>query len=406
MKKILYTLIWMMIAVVSASFISACSDDDNGGTPVITNVRLTDPATQDMSLTQAPLGVTLAIQGQNLGQVTKLLLNDHNVPLRATYVTNTNILVVIPDDVPTVATNPNVGNTMTVITRDGQRASYNFETLPPPAVIEAVSNEMAKEGETVTLYGKYFYFVQQVVFPGDVMGTNVTTAPDGTWLKVTVPPGVDQGGGHISVVSNSGVSSQSRRSLFNDSTGVFMNFDHLNPFGWGINGNNITKTTPGGIIKSIDGRFGMINALLNKENGWSNDKVIDITYWGKEMFPGAPVYDTTTAMADLDLRMEIAVEKPTTSLEGINLLAWINLDAEYSYAIPLGNDVKTLDGTWYTVSIPLANLATSSGKKIASYRDMLEQGTQEIRLVINNSTSTDIEGTIAIDNVRIVNHTR
>lgn len=404
MKKIHALYLSCLVMIAASAVLLSC--DDEAEAPVITNVRLTNPATRDVSLTQAPLGAVLVIQGRNLGGVTKLYLNDYDVKLLPSYVTNSSIVVTIVDQVPTIATNPNVSNTMRVVTREGQSFSYNFETLPPPAIIESVSNEMAKAGETITLTGKYFYFVQAVAFPGDVLGTNITTAPDGTWLKVTVPAGVSPAGGHIFVASNSGVSSQTTRSQFGNKTGMFMNFDDLNPFGWGIQGSNITTSTPGGIIKPIDNKFGLISTLLNKNFGWSNDKVIDITYWGQKMFPEGTGYEAATAISDMDLRLEVAVEKPTNNLDGIQLLVWINLDAEYSYAYPLGQAVKSLDGNWYTVSVPLSNLATSGGKKLANYGDMLKQGTHEIRLVINNATATDIDGTITIDNVRIVNRTR
>jgi hypothetical protein len=406
MKKIHGLFIYgLMMIAVSASFIS-CSDDESPA-PVITNVRLTDPATREISLIEAPLGAVLVIQGRNLGQVTKLLMNDYEVKLLPTLVTNTNIVVQIVDQVPTLATNPGVPNTIQVVTRDGKSHTYNFQTLPPPAIIEAVSNELAKVGETITLSGKYFFFVKEITFPGDVKVTNFTTAPDGTWLKVVVPAGVQPSGGHIFVTSNSGISARTRRSHFGNSTGIFMNFDDLNPFGWGIQPTNITTSTPGGIIKPIDNKFGLISTLLNKNGGWSNDKVIDITYWGKKMFPVGAGYDSATAIGDMDIRMEVAVEKPTSNLNGVELMVWIELKkVEYSYKFPLGSAVKTLDGTWYTVSIPLAALADASKKTVSKYDDMLDQETHEIRLVINNSTANDIDGVIAIDNIRIVNHTR
>lgn len=391
--------------IAASAVLLSC--DDEAEAPVITNVRLTNPATRDVSLTQAPLGAVLVIQGRNLSQVTKLYLNDYDVRLLPSYVTNSSIVVTIVDQVPTIATNPNVSNTMRVMTKDGLSFSYNFETLPPPAIIESVSNEMAKAGETITLTGKYFYFVQAVAFPGDVLGTNITTAPDGTWLKVTVPAGVSPAGGHIFVASNSGISSQTVRSHFGNKTGMFMNFDDLNPFGWGIQGSNITDATPSGVIKPIDNKFGLISCIFNKEYGWSNDKVIDITYWGKKMFPEGPGYDSATALGDLDLRMEVAVEKPTNNLNGVVLMTWINLkNVEYSYNFPLGNAVKTLDGTWYTVSIPLSSLADASKKTLSIYDAFLKQGTHEIRLVVNNTSAADIDGTLAIDNIRIVNRTR
>ncbi len=400
-------IVWVFAIAITT--LMSCSDDDEGN-PVITNVRLTDPQSAGLALEAAPLGASIVIQGSNLGSVRKLYLNDYEVGLNPVYVTNTNIVATIPDEVPTVATNPDVTNMLRVVTEGGFTLTFPFETLPPPAVIESVSNEMAKEGEEITLKGKYFFFVTNVIFPGEVEGSGITTAPDGSWLKVTVPAGVDAEGGHIFVVSESGISSQTKRSQFANTTGIFMNFDDLNPFGWGIpNPDNITDETPSGIIQPISNKFGLINTLLPKSYGWSNGKVIDITYWSTQaMFPfdESKGYGATTVISNMDLRAEVAVEKPG-SMAGLELLVYYALDgAEYSYAAPLEDFILTQDGKWYTVAVTLSDLATSAGKKLSTYGQMTGQGQEEIRLVVNNSLAEDVDGVIAIDNIRIVNNTR
>jgi hypothetical protein len=398
---------WVVALVIT--LLMSC-DDNEDSNPVITNVRLTNPATAGMALEAAPLGASIVIQGSNLGKVRELYLNDYEVNLSPVYVTNTNIVATIPDEVPTVATNPDVTNTLRIVTENGFTVTFPFETLPPPAVIESVSNEMAKEGEEITLRGKYFFFVLKVTFPGDVEGTGITTAPDGSWLKVTVPAGVDPEGGHIFVTSESGTSSQSKRSQFGNATGIFMNFDNLNPFGWGIpNPDNITNETPSGIIQPIDNKFGLINTVLPKSYGWSNGKVIDITYWSNQaMFPfdESKGYGATTIINNMDLRAEVAVEKPG-SMQGIELLVYYSLDGlEYTYSAPLTDFVLSTDGKWYTVSVTLSDLVTSAGKKLSTYGQMTGQEQEEIRLVINNTLSEDIDGVIAVDNIRIINSTR
>jgi hypothetical protein len=68
--------------------------------------------------------------------------------------------------------------------------------------------------------------------------------------------------------------------------------------------------------------------------------------------------------------------------------------------------ILTQDGKWYTVAVTLSDLATSAGKKLSTYGQMTGQGQEEIRLVVNNSLAEDVDGVIAIDNIRIVNNTR
>ena len=62
----------LMAAVgVLLSFQSCDNKDDVDGAPMITNVRLLDPAKADSSLSAALPGSKIVIQGQNLGKCFK-----------------------------------------------------------------------------------------------------------------------------------------------------------------------------------------------------------------------------------------------------------------------------------------------------------------------------------------------
>jgi hypothetical protein len=71
---------------------------------------------------------------------------------------------------------------------------------------------------------------------------------------------------------------------------------------------------------------------------------------------------------------------------------------EKSFA--LVNYVRSTDGTWYTFSVPLADLATSSGAKMTKYGDI---NPNEIRLVVQNPTAAGKPVKLAFDNFRIEN---
>jgi hypothetical protein len=55
--------------------------------------------------------------------------------------------------------------------------------------ITSVSNENGAAGTTITVNGTNFVGVSQVIFPGDIQGTNLQPVSV-TQLKITVPPGI------------------------------------------------------------------------------------------------------------------------------------------------------------------------------------------------------------------------
>lgn len=399
----------LLLFVAGALF--SCEEEDPTApaeakaAPVIEAVRSMDPAKADSTFKQSTLGSTIVIKGQNLENTRFISFNGYNASFNTAYASENYVIVRIPELTPTVATATNVPNKLVVSNSKGE-AVYDFTVLPPVPVIEAMSNEFVKAGETLTLYGKYFYFVKEVTFPGGVKGTNVTASPDGLTLTVTVPSGVDPTKGDVVVTSESG------RSLANAKTrlysvGMVSNFDDKNPFGWGIPATNITNTAPG--ITALDGKFGLISMALPGSYGWSNDKVINLADWGGgQIFPTAPanMYNPNDPIANFEARMEVAVSN-TASLNGLQLQVMTQeaTDKEITANVNLKDFVRSTDGKWYTVAVPLANLANGS-TKLAKYGDLLKgnkSGVKHYRAVIINTNAADVPATIAIDNMRIVN---
>jgi hypothetical protein len=152
------------LALVISLFMASCSKEEVVGMPVIKSVRLTDPATAGQSLTSTTLGKGLVIEGTNLGTTKRVYLNDFEYVINPVYATDNNIVLVIDDKTPTVATDPKVTNKIRVVTAGGE-ASYDFTILPPTPIIDSLSNEFANVGDKITLYGSYFFFIDKVVFP-------------------------------------------------------------------------------------------------------------------------------------------------------------------------------------------------------------------------------------------------
>jgi hypothetical protein len=409
MKKKLITIIRQVtyaifLFAIGCLFFFACQDDDNSRPPVIERVRLSDPSTAESSLEKATLGSTLAIVGRNLASTRAVYLNNYEVSVNAAYATNSYLLVNVPDSVPTIAKDPNVPNELRVVTNFGE-TTFPFQILPPAPQIQQISNEFVKAGESVTLYGKYFFFVDSVFVPGaPPMTSGLTSSSDGSSLTFTLPQGFDPTQGDVVVHSQSGSSQTSRATKFYTGTGIFENFDDIYPWGWGLNNQtNVTTTSPGNVIAPIDNKFALINMTLPPSWGWSNDKVLDITDWGgAQIFPTA--YDAATPASSFDLKMEIAVVG--SSLNGVVLQ--VNFPREngtFSTNVTLTDFVRSTDGKWYTVTVPLNSLATSGGAKLGTYADVLSNGegkTHEIQFVIANASVSALATTMAIDNIRIV----
>lgn len=405
------------ITIIVALFsLSSCEKEEEAisqGPPAIERVRLSDPSTTDSSLRDATLGSTLVIVGQNLGSVEAVFLNNYQVGINAAYATDTYLIINVPDSVPTVATDPDVPDEIRVVNPFGE-AVYDFQVLPPAPVLEQIGNQYAEEGEIVTLYGKYFYFVDTVYFPGDIHLTEGFSAGSGgSTLSVKIPPGVDPSDGDIIISTKSGNSRPNRASRLYDGAGMLADFDTDGPFswpgdwGWGIPGSNITNTAPG--IEPIENNFGMINMTLPPNYGWANEKVINLVDWGGEqIYPTAPgqKYDPAAPIADFDARMEVAVST-SASIAGIELQVMYpnESNTELTANIALTDFVRSTDGKWYTVSVPLSGLANGNSR-LSTYGDLLTanaDGQHHFRVVIINPTTEAVPVVMAVDNIRIVN---
>lgn len=407
---------WAVMAVVLTLALFSCTDEEPGsyGPPIIERVRNTDPSTADSAFVSATLGSTLAIIGQNLSTTTEVYLNDYPLGVNPAYVTNRSVIVQVNDSVPTVATNPDVANKLRVVTEKGE-AVFDFQTLPPAPQVLQVQNQYVKPGDELTLYGRYFYFVDTVYFPGeDVFVTSgIQTSQAGSVLKVTVPDNMDfSEGANIVVVSKSGTSATNRNTQIYSGEGMVADFDTNGAlewpwnWGWGISGNMIKDSQPG--IEAIDGNFGGINQTIAGGYGWSNDKLINLAAWsGAQMFPTTPeaLYDPATPATSFDLRWEMAVNT-AASLEGLEVVVWYpdRGGNELSFALPIGEVARTQDGIWYTYSVNLTQL-TNGNTRLTNYGHFLagdRDGIRQLRLMIQNTTATDKDAVIGIDNIRVV----
>src|SRR5687768_9208216 len=163
---------FLLLLFVAGAFISCEEDDPTApaeakAAPVIEAVRSMDPAKADSTFLQSTLGSTIVIKGQNLENTRSISFNGYNASFNTAYASENYVIVRIPEQTPTVATAASVSNKLVIANSKGE-TTFDFTVLPPAPIIEAMSNEFVKAGQTLTLYGKYFYFVKDVTFPGGV----------------------------------------------------------------------------------------------------------------------------------------------------------------------------------------------------------------------------------------------
>jgi len=380
-----------------------------------------NPAKADSTFTQSTLGSTIVIKGQNLENTTSITFNGYSASFNTAYASENYVIVTIPAATPTVATATDVPNKLVVGNSKGE-ATYDFTVLPPAPIIETVSNEFAKAGEMITLSGSYFYFVEEVIFPGNVVSKEFTASADGNSLIVKVPSSVDPTNAENSeliVRSQSGNSAVNQSIKFNDRTGILVDWDtkvtgKSDPLysGWGISEDmsKVTDSYPG--ISPVDGLYGLIDMAIAGNWSWANAKLVnmssnDANVNGGKLYPTAPsaMYDPEASIANFDLRAEIAATQPVGELI---LQVWQEHEGkkEYTASVPLTNFVKTTDGKWYTISVNLGDLATDDGatKFTGKYKDFIKPS--DLRILIQNPSAVTVPTTMAIDNIRIVNITQ
>jgi hypothetical protein len=221
---------------------SSCDDDDNSdSTPVVNYIRPTDANVADSLMERVSMGQTIAVMGSGFEDVNQILFNDQKALVVPTYITSNCIIVTVPTTSWTIQ-----NDSLTLITRGGQRTQYYLpvnKTLPK---ITGISNEYPEAGEEVTITGNSFFSDEDMlslVLPG-VGEVEITEATE-TSLKFVLPEGVGKGNIVVNSLYGSG---KSGFVLYDDGSDgkTAMMLDFESAFnGWGKtqvvneNGNNI-----------------------------------------------------------------------------------------------------------------------------------------------------------------------
>ena len=276
---------------------------ETAGVPTVHFVRYAD---KDVAITQANMEETICIVGENLTSIHDIYFNDQAAILNTSFITAHTLMVQVPKNLPTVQ-----DDKMHLITRDSSVVLYDFKVLPPAPKVEAMSNEWAPGGKTVTISGSYLFAPLSVQFPGvDPIDVSSST---GSSFEVTVPEGAQPG--KIKVTTDSGTAQST--FMYKDSRGMLFNFDndpHPTNHGWHAQVIETDETALSGNFL----RLGDPTVTLDEEGGW-NDANFSFEYW-----PGD--WDDPVTYADSPRLTDYA-----------NFSEWKNMALKFELFIPHDN---------------------------------------------------------------------
>jgi hypothetical protein len=149
-----------MLLLCGAAMITSCSenivninegwDADAGadGPPIVYQIT----ASNDIStpITEVSLNQPIAIFGDNLWNITEILINDISVDLSQIYTRRHRLELIVPRQIPSTVT-----DNITIRTSLGEVVTPIKVTLPE-LTVDGFSNDFAADGDTVSVIGKNF----------------------------------------------------------------------------------------------------------------------------------------------------------------------------------------------------------------------------------------------------------
>lgn len=348
--KYRYKIVFFVIAVATMGILTNCSDDsESGGTPEISYVRITDPASSDSLLVGAGQGQMIAIIGKNLQNTQALWFNDQQAQLTATLVTSTSIIARVPSQIPEVLTNE-----LILYFSNGESLRHNFALDISEPLISRMKSEYVNTGDVATIYGDYFYEPLQVTFTGGVQG-EILSVEDQV-IEVIVPEGAQPG--PVTITTNFGVTETD--SWFRDDRNIIANFEGPFANGFWRGGDFVVESDPN--VPNISGKFIRVNKgalsawpYLEVYGGPADGDVADLTkVIPQEAFINPAGYNlkfeinTLASIAGANMRLYLGDAGGGTFGDARNNIYYVwqaNLDTQ---------------GTWETVTIPWIDVFTAN----------------------------------------------
>lgn len=268
----------VMGVILSAAVFTSCKDQPDefkltGGSPEILYVRMPQLSKADSLISEASLQSVICLVGNNLTSIQQMYFNDQKAQLNTSYITDHTMIVQIPSGIPN-----EVSDKIYMINESKDTTTYDFHVVVPKPIVTAMSNEFAKAGEEVTIYGNYFIddpnVPLKVELPDGNIITEFTSFTQST-IVFEMPECTTEGSINIETIYGK----TSSPFHFMDTRGIMFDFDGSHGglaigHGW-RNGNvrNDKNSLDGGYLyfggSSISGEIGAT---------WAEDQFC-INYW-------------------------------------------------------------------------------------------------------------------------------
>jgi hypothetical protein len=377
MKTIYKTSLALLLSFAVVSLYVSCDKDDlpNNGEPRITYVRITAPESSDSLLIGAGQGSLIAIMGENLQDAVEIWFNDQRATLTPTYITNTSILVTVPNPIPRV-----VNNILKIIFKNGNVLLHDFEVQISEPLVNNMISEFVNDGDVAIIGGDYFYEPLTVTFTGGAQGEIVSV--EDQRIQVKVPAGVTPG--PITVKTNFGETKSN--FWFRDNRNLFISGDpHEGWWGTYLVSNPGASDPP-----KINGNYYRFKKLV-KAWVWDSPEVAggpanSMPIHTKNV-PDAAILKPE----DFNLKFEINTIKPYNS-NTIKINVGLASEDNDNYVWQPPYDSK---GKWHTIIIPFEQV-------VASYkvRPTISPNGYWTRILVFGPG--DLDADILFDNFRIV----
>jgi hypothetical protein len=406
MKNIMKLLILtLFIAGIVLPF--ACKkDNNNGGDPEISRIRAISASPNDSVLHKAGPGQTVVIQGDHLATTLEIYFNDYPSPFNSALLTDENVVVTVPADMPFADLDPAKLNTIRLVTKYGE-ITYNFPIQPELPSVEYMTSEVALPGNRVTIYGANFFFVQKVTFPPNIeVTTDLVANKPGTTLEVTVPAGVTKGPIKVATLFGTGTSYWS----FNDPSqaGTICNFDDINTVNnWAgapiIDDASLYPNNQGKYV-----RLKYDNLAGGDAAWWQGGRSVNIEENATTHPMWVPAANINDAPANWAVKFEINTK---VGWKGGILLVDRNYGWNYQarvapWATAAGGEYKS--NGWKTITIPLSNFKKDLGlgtpiTKLSEFLPADGSGGLNLFFVNNHTGNAAVDAVdVAVDNIRVV----
>ncbi len=365
---------WLVIAAVAViSFtVTSCKDEPDkykiaDGVPTVYYVRSPYASQRDSLMSGAYMGNTICIVGDNLRSIVELYFNDQPAVLNTSFITDNTLLCDVPKELPN-----NPTDKIYMKTQSGEIVSYDFQVLIPSATANSMSNEWAKVGEQVTIYGDYFLSYDSepltITMPGGVAVTEITNIQK-TSVTFVVPAGATESG-QIEVKTKYGTSKSS--FYYRDYRGMILDWDGTRGMaqanGWRTGA--ALKVNDG---TGVDGAFIRFHGTTTAD-GWSlSEDDWCFNFWPNDADPaiskmsGCSELIAKYELSKLAIKFEyripsdlnwtsaaLQVMLTKASTTGTNGYYWDATHPRSLWSPYSSSGSWSTDGQWRTVSFPLS----------------------------------------------------